>query len=340
MSKAVVSVIIVNWNGGEILKDCLDSLSKIRGINWELVLVDNGSTDQSEKLPLKYKKPIKNYKLIKNSDNLGFAPANNQGVKKASGKYILLLNNDTIVFADLFKELIKKIETDPYIGVIQPKIYLMDKKDYLDNAGSFLTRIGFLTHWGFMQKDGLEYQSEREIFSAKGACMLIRADLVKKIGLFDDDFFSYFEESDFCWRVHLAGYKVIFYPKTFIFHKLGYTIKRMNVFNLNYQYYKNRICSLIKNLELKTMPQVLGSHIIISLGIALLFALRGNVGNSLLIFRSFWWNIKNISKTLKKREKIQKSRVISDDQLFDRLSQPVNWQKYFSDFKRVEKDLS
>lgn len=203
----------------------------------------------------------------------------------------------------------------------------------------FFTKIGFLEHWGFGKKDGREFEKEKEIFSAKGACMLIRASIIKEIGPFDPDFVSYFEESDFCWRVWLSGFKVIFYPRAKIYHKVGFTIKRLDVANINFHYYKNRICSLIKNLGLINLFIILPIHIFISLGIVGVFLIRGNSKNSLIILNAIVWNITNLRDTLKKREKIQRRRKVDDSSLFKHLSRPVDFSKFFGDFKRVEKDL-
>lgn len=333
----LVSIIVINWNGGEILRDCFNSLSKINYPNWELILVDNGSTDGSEKL-ISGVKLIKNM-LLRNKKNLGFAKANNQGERKAKGKYILLLNNDTKVKKEFLSQIVKKMEENPSIGVIQPKIFLMGKAGFLDNCGSFLTRIGFLHHWGFNEKDGLGFQEEREIFSAKGACMLIRREVIEKIGLFDNDFFAYFEESDFCWRVWLIGFRVLFFPDAIIYHKLGYTIRRLGARELNYHYYKNRICSLIKNLEARNLWLILPIHIFISLGISFAFLIKFLPKNTILIIKAIFWNIFNLPQTLKKRKVIQKQRKITDKDLFKNLMYPVNLQKFISDFKRIEEDI-
>lgn len=324
----LVSVIIVNWNGGEVFEKCLDSLNKNKYTNWELIVVDNGSTDGTQK-----------HAQIKNKTNLGFALANNQGYKVSSGKYLLLLNNDTLVDPDFLDILVAKMESEKDLGVIQPKILIMDRPEYLDNAGSFLTRIGFLHHWGFMKKDKQEFSKEREVFSVKGACMLIRKSLVNEIGLFDSDFMSYFEESDFCWRVWLTGNRVLFYPQTQIFHKVGFTIKRLDVGNLNWHYYKNRICSLIKNLEISNLLTILPVHLLISLGILFIFLIKGRFGNSLIIWKAIWWNIINLDKTLIKRKNIQKMRVVSDKFIFHKLLLPVDWKSFLGDFKRIERDL-
>lgn len=339
MSQKLVSIIIVNWNGGDVLQRCLESLVKVNYSKWELILVDNGSTDGSYLLSQDFQSPVSSFQLIQNRKNLGFAPANNLGYKKAKGDYILLLNNDTEVSPNFLSLMVEKMESDSKIGVLQPKIFMLDKKGYLDNAGSFITRIGFWYHWGFAEKDSKEFDQEKEIFSAKGACMLIRKNIIDKISLFDSDFVSYFEETDFCWRVWLVGYKVLYFPKAHIFHKVGFTIRRQNVLDINFHYYKNRICSLIKNLELKNVFSILGVHLIISLGIAGAFLLRGNVKNGFMIFQAIWWNLLNLGGTLKKRGRVQRIRLVSDKLLFANLSRPANWSKFFGDFKRVEEDI-
>ena len=192
----LVSIIVVNWNGGQILQRCLESIRLLTYPNYELIIVDNGSSDGTQKLA-----------QIRNTQNQGFSQANNQGVAHAKGKYILLLNNDTIVSSGCLSILVDRIEKDRSLGVIQPKIYLMDNPTHLDSVGSFLTITGFLQHWGYLQADGPQFNHEREIFSAKGACMLIKKTVIEKVGLFDPDFGSYFEESDFCWRGWLGGWE-------------------------------------------------------------------------------------------------------------------------------------
>lgn len=338
----LVSIIIVSWNGGRVLQNCLQSLAKINYPKWELIFVDNGSTDGSPKSikSITGTKSIKRIEIIQNTSNLGFATANNQGYKKARGKYILLLNNDTTVLVDFLSKLVARMERDLLVGVVQPKIKLMDKPGYLDNAGSFFTRIGFLQHWGFLKKDNKEFDAEREIFSAKGACMLIRRSVVDEVGLFDDSFFSYFEESDFCWRVWLSGFEVIYYPQTTIYHKVGFTIRRLNVSHINYHYYKNRMRSLIKNLETPNLFIILIPHLLISLGISILFLIKLQFGNSFIVFRALYWNLFYLPSTWRKRRFVQATRKISDKRLFQKLARPVNWVQYWKDFRRVEKDLN
>lgn len=335
----LASIIIVNWNGGEVFKTCLESLSRIDYPRWELIVVDNGSTDDSQNLALKIFSEKQTYKLIRNKRNLGFAPANNQGYRKAKGKYILLLNNDTKVEPDFLVKMVGRMERNKSIGVMQPKIFLMDKMSHLDNAGSFLTYVGFFEHWGFLEKDSAEFNKEKEIFSAKGACMLIRKSVADKVGLFDRDFVSYFEESDFCWRVWLAGYKVIFYPGAAIYHKVGFTTRRQNVLEINLHYYKNRISSLIKNLSVANLLVILPFHLTLSLGISLLFFLRGQPKNSFMIIKAVLWNFWSLPRILSKRRVVQKIRIKSDRELFPTILHPISWEKFYKSLRRIEEDI-
>lgn len=331
--KPLVSIIIVNWNGGEVLKNCLISLSKLKFPNWELIVVDNGSNDGSEKLISNY---FSKFKFIKNKTNLGFAPANNQGYKLAQGKYILLLNNDTKVTTNFLDVLVEKMEKDPTLGVVQPKILIMDKPDYLDNVGSFFTKTGFLQHVGYMEKDGKRFDKEKIIFSAKGACMLIRKSIVEKAGLFDESFMSYFEETDFCFRVYLMGYKILFVPKSHIFHKVGFSSKRQNQIMVNYHAIKNRMASLIKNLEGKNLLFIGGLHLFLIIGLGFYYLVKLQIRKSGMIWKALRWNLLNMPVLIKKRHLIQHIRVRSDSEIFQSIMVDFSWKEMFSHFKKVE----
>lgn len=335
----LVSIIIVNWNGKDVLGDCLRSLAKLHYPNWELILVDNGSADGSEKLTNLVSKQAKRIKLIINKENVGFAKANNQGYVGARGKYVLLLNNDTQVNEDLLSLLVKRISKDPKIGVIQPKVRLMAKPSHLDTVGSYLTITGFLQHWGYLQKDSDEFSRETLIFSAKGACMLIRREVIEKVGLFDDDFGSYFEETDFCWRVFLAGYIIIYYPDAEILHKVGYSSKRQDQIFVNYNAFKNRIASLLKNLELVSLLIFVPIHLAIILGLAVYYLITGQFNKSRMIVESIGWNIINLKSIWRKRYTIRKFRVVKDNDLLPQVMRPIDWGKMLLHFARSERML-
>lgn len=335
-----VSIIITNYNGGQVLLNCIESVKKINYPSFEVVLVDDGSVDDSfQKVLANNKGKLKIRSLI-NKKNLGFAGANNEGLRLASGDYILLLNNDTTVDKELLRILVDRMEKDSTIGVAQPKIKMMDRKGYLDNAGSFLTKTGFLSHWGFGEKDSGEFDTERIVFSAKGACLMIKREVTDKVGLFDSDFGSYMEESDLCWRVWLAGYKVLYLPQTYIYHKLGYTFShQVNPIIINYNSFKNRILFLYKNLETKNLFLILIPHLIIIITLSFYYLFKLQFAKFLMIVRAIIWNVENVANSSKKRNLVQKLRVISDDDLFKTILQKINIRKSYADFIRVENDM-
>ncbi len=334
----LVSIIIVNWNGQAVLNDCLRSLKNVTYPHYELIIVDNGSTDNSKSLIEKYQNRL-HITLLMNNKNVGFAPANNQGVKAAKGKYLLLLNNDTKVSADFLSVMVDKMEADQSIGALQPKIYMMDRPHYLDNAGTFLTRTGFLQHWGYGQKDSDEFDKERVIFSAKGACLLTRKSVVQKVGLFDEKFGSYFEESDFCWRVWLAGLKVLYYPKTHILHKVGYTSKQMSQIDVNYHSLKNRIRSLAVNLSFTNILFLLTFHIALLTSLSIYYLIHGEVKKCMMIVKAVGWNIMHCVGTMKRRRSVQGMRKITDRLLFSQVMVSTNIREMKKHFMKVEKNF-
>lgn len=337
MTKQLVSVIIANWNGGKIFENCIKSLKNLSYPKWELIVVDNGSSDGSEKYPEKYKLSCERYSIIKNKKNVGFAPANNQGLKIAKGRYILLLNNDTEVPVNFMNLMISRMEKDRTLGAIQPKIKLMDRPGFLDNSGTFLTQTGFLEHWGFMERDSKEFSKERIIFAGKGAALLIRSEVVKKAGgLFDDDFVSYFEDSDFCLRVWLSGYKVLYFPSAFVYHKLGYTSNKMPQVEINYNSLKNSISSYFKNFGILGLLTVFVPHLIIILGLCVYYIFTFKWDRARMVFSAIGWNIIHIKSNLRKRAMIQKLRKVSDQYIFSQVMHKANFFRLLSHFIKIE----
>lgn len=309
-----VSIIIVNWNGLHHLKKCLPSLKKINYPNYEIILVDNGSTDES----IDYiKSKFSEIKVVKNKKNLGFAGGNNSGLRLVLGEYVLLLNNDTLVKKNFLTKLVTKIEQSDDTGIVQSKILSMDDNRKLDSVGAFFTNTGFLYHHGYLQSDAQKFDKTKYLYTAKGACMLIRKKLINKIGLFDDQFFAYFEETDFCHRAWLAGYKVVYAPESIIYHKIGGTSNSMNNAFIQYHSFKNRITSYLKNLGTLELIKIIPLHIILCEIAALTFLIKLNAKLFLSINKAIFYNIQNLNSILKQRRIIQnKLRKKSDNQLF------------------------
>lgn len=312
MIRPLVSVIIVNWNGKVDTLVCLACLSRQTYRNLEIIVIDNASSDGSAE---EIKRRFKLVKLWKNKINEGFAEANNIGYKHSSGKYLLLLNNDTeIKDKEFIQKIVSGIEKDEKIGVLQPKI-ILSGSGKLQAGGAFLTFTGFLYHFGFGQNpnDPL-FNRKMFIYSANGSCMLIRRELIEKIGLFDPDFFVYFEETDFCHRVSLAGYKILYFPETSIFHKGSKSTLRQKPEFTQFHAFKNRICSYLKNLGIKNIIIILPIHILLCELYTLLLIIKGNLKLALSTQKAIWWNVVNLPFTLKKRGWIQYNlRIVKND---------------------------
>lgn len=302
----LVSIIIVNWNGKHWLEGCLPTLSKVSYKNVEWIIVDNASTDGSVAwVKKRYPKTI----IVQNSENLGFAHANNLGYKKASGDYILFLNNDTKVTPNYISELLKPFLTDKTIGGVQSKILLMDEPTRLDSIGAFLTPTGFLFHNHLGGKDKPELDQEIDLYTAKGASMMFRRDVLKQIEvegwIFDPAYFAYFEETDMCHRVWLAGYRIVYAYKAVIYHKMGATSVKLVSAWVQFNSYKNRINSYIKNFGILNLVIILPFHIVLCHILALVFLFKGSPSWSGAIEKAIWWNVVHLPKSLESRRIVQ-----------------------------------
>lgn len=330
--KPPVSILIVNWNSKENLVDCFESLFKISYSNFEVIMVDNGSVDDSVKYT---EERYPQVKIIKSKKNLGFAGGNNSGLKYCKGKYILFLNNDTIVTKSFLDDLVGFIEKDENIAVVQPTILFhrpnTPMHEKINSVGSFILKSGFLYHldYGKAYKES-KYKESYEIFTAYGACFLARRNVVEEVGLFDEDYFAYFEETDFSHRVWLNGHKIFIYTKPFIYHKGGKTAEKLPSAFIQYHSFKNRLYTYLKNFEIKNIFLILIPHIIICEISSVLYLLIGKPGYALAIQKAVWWNIRNFSKMLKERKKVQKGiRQIPDNKFIPMLTRKVNIKYYY-----------
>lgn len=317
----LVSIIIVNWNGKHLLESCLLSLSKATHKYVEWIIVDNASTDGSAQwIKKRYPKTI----LLTNAENLGFSHANNLGYKQASGEYVLFLNNDTKVNPDCITELLKPFITDRKIGSVQSKIFLMDDPARLDSIGAFLTPTGFLFHYNLGGKDKPEFDKQIDLYTAKGAAMMFRRDVLKRVEvngwLFDPEYFAYFEETDLCHRVWLSGFRIVYAYKSVIYHKMGATSNTLASNWVQFNSYKNRINSYIKNFGLLNLICILPLHILLCHVLAITFLLKRNPSWFTAIEKAIWWNIIHLPETLKQRRFIQsRIRSLPDSEFFPKI---------------------
>jgi len=219
-----VSIIVLNWNGLIDTKECLESLQNVMYENKEIIVVDNGSSDGSQEyIRQNYHDVI----LLANNENLGFAEGNNKGIQialKNGADYIFLLNNDTIVDNDVILKLIEITKTDVKIGFIGPKIYYYDEPIRIWSAGGKLSKWFIHSggkHIGYRKIDRGQFDYVKETDYVSGCAILIKKSVFEKIGLFDPQFFCYYEEADLIIRSKQMGFKVIFVPKAKVWHKIS-----------------------------------------------------------------------------------------------------------------------
>lgn len=217
MSAPLVSVIVVNWNGRNVLGDCLHSLSQQTLADLEIILVDNGSTDDSVAYAESQFSNL--LKILRSPTNLGFAGGNNLGIRAAQGKYIALLNNDARADSHWLEELMKAAEEDPRAGMWASKIYLQGLPRVIDNVGHLIYPDGLNRGRGRLEVDKGQYDQKEEILFPSGCAALYRAEMLEEIGLFDEDFFAYGDDTDIGLRGRLAGWKCLYVPAAVVYHR-------------------------------------------------------------------------------------------------------------------------
>lgn len=325
INKKMISIIIVNFNGKIYLTNCLNSILKNNYKNYEIIIVDNHSTDNSlETITLNFKKYVdsKIIRLIKLNKNYGPALARNKAAKIAKGDFFAFLDNDTKVHKDWIINALKEFNQDKNIGCIQSKLLLLNEKNKFDYAGDYLNQFGLLTHRAtYKDLDTGQFNQKAVIFAAKSAGMFIRKEVFDQINGFDNDYFIYMEETDLCWRSWLAGYKTIYCPNSVVYHGFSGSFKllssKLATYNLRFHGTKNYILTIIKNLSALNLTKILPKQLFIFFSYSFyLFFLKFKFKESFYIFLGIVWNLINLNKTLIKRQKIQKNRVFDDRQLF------------------------
>lgn len=251
-----VSVIVLNYNGKRFLQGCFNSL--VETLNYpkerlQLIMVDNGSSDGSAEY---MEANFPGVEIIRNSTNLGFAAGNNVGARQAKGQYLAFLNNDTRVHPDWLIELVRSVSREGDIVCAGGKILSWDgsKVDFVGGAMNFYG-MGFQKDYGEPHSQG-EWE-EKEILFACGGSMLIRRETFLECGSFDEDYFAYFEDVDFGWRLWVLGYRVVFSPGAITYHRHQGTAKHLPREKRTLLYERNALYTIIKNYDEENLTKVL-----------------------------------------------------------------------------------
>lgn len=307
-----VAVVVPNWNGADHLKACVDSLLA-QSLPCRVIVVDNGSIDGSIKLLEQYS----DLEIILHDENKGFAGGVNAGFRRAIDddlKYVATLNNDAVADKNWLIELVGVLDKNPRAGIATSKI-LDAKGKKLDSTGDYLTNWGLPYPRGRGEIDKGQYDDQTEVFGASGGASLYRTKTLNEIGLFDEDFFAYYEDVDLSFRAQLAGWKVRFVPKAIVHHAIGATSGKIKGFTA-YQTMKNQQLLLYKNL-----PKHFKGHV----------WRRFTLAHTLFLFRALsrglgWQAIKGdikgtflMVKKRSERQSIQASKKVSDEYIWKML---------------------
>jgi GT2 family glycosyltransferase len=252
-----IAIVILNWNGRKWLKQFLPSVVSSTYSNYEVILADNASNDDSVSFVQQYYPRIR---IIQLSSNLGFTKGYNEALKQVSADYYVLLNSDVEVTPGWLEPMVNLLENDKMIAACQPKILsFYDRKmfEYAGAAGGWLDKYGYPFAKGrvfdICEEDRGQYDISAPVFWATGAALFIRANVYHEMKGFDEYFFAHQEEIDLCWRIQLAGYKIYACPASVVYHVGGGTLKKENP-RKTYLNFRNNKIMLSKNLP---FPQYL-----------------------------------------------------------------------------------
>ena len=312
----LISIIIVNYNGKKFLLNCLQSIFESNYKNFEVILVDNASTDKSH---LDAKNKFPQIKLIKNKKNLG-ASGRNSGILVAEGEFIVLLDNDTKVKPDWLDEFLKNYEKNGY-GMYQGKLMLMDDPNRINSAGCMINIFGFSFARGSGEVDKGQYDNKIDINFPATTCAFIPKTVLDKVGLFDPEFFAYLDDTDFGWRALCQGIKSFFVPSVVVYHK--WTTTKWTPMKF-YLLEKNRQICIRTLYSKKTYKKLLPLFKLVDFGVSLLYMKKG-VHKEKKRADNY---IKNHKDYISKRySKLQKKQILKDDEIIKKFSDNIQLPK-------------
>jgi len=305
-----VSIVIVNWNGKKFLTACFDSLRNQAYQPNSIILVDNGSIDDSVE---HVKRHYPEVKIIALSNNLGFCKANNIAIKSIDSKYIALLNNDTVAHPMWLKNLVQALESNPKAGFAASKMLLYKNPNIIDRAGDAYTRAGT----GFLRGRGLpalnNYDRLEWVFGACAGAAMYRSDIFNDIGVFDEDFFLLYEDVDLSFRAQLKGYKCLYVPDAIVYHKVSSSIGWDSPISIYYSH-RNLEWVYIHNMPGGLIPRTITNHMLYNFCSFFYFLL---IGKANVFLKAKLDALKGFKTAISKRKAIQRVKCAEDEYLLN-----------------------
>lgn len=317
MTQPKISMIVSNFNGMKLnlIDDCINSLIKPGYPNWELIVVDNASTDDSVKY---LKKRFKNYKnciVLEHHINM-YSQGLNLGAKKATGQYLAYFNNDAAITKSYLENLVKEFDEDKKLAIAQGKLLNYKNHKKIDSAGETMDIFGNPVTMGIGEKDNGQYDYVENILSASGSACMIKKSVFEKIGGYDPIFGIGYEDMDLALRARRLGYRVKRFPKAIVYHKRAATdLADFIRVKVKWHFNKNRLITMIKNYPLLLLIATLPVTIVLyKLIILYEWIIRGNWQIGWVRLTSIFWIMLNLPFIIAARQKITKmgAKSLSD----------------------------
>jgi hypothetical protein len=305
-SNPLVSIIILNYNAGDLLLNCVDSVFKSAYSNFEVIVVDNISADNSH---IRCKEKFEKIQLIENKENLGYCEGNNVGIRNANGEFIVILNPDTIVEPNWLNHLMSAY-TKFGEGLYQPKFFSLNEKLVLQSTGNMLHIFGF----GFARDkgkiDNKEKESIEKINYASGTCLFTSKIVLDKIGLLDSFLFLYHDDLDMGWRAAHVGISSFYVPKSIVYHAESYSIKWSS--KKFYWLERNRKYCLLTHYSKETYAKMRLSLFLVDLCVWLFYLSKGFLGAKIKADLEILRNKKSIEQ---KYQELESKKIVPDGEL-------------------------
>lgn len=298
------AIVILNWNGLKFLQQFLPNVVKHSESHASVWIVDNASTDDSVQW---IKSEFPQVHVVQNDENYGFARGYNEGLKSIDAKTYVLLNSDVQVSANWILPVLEAMDKSNFVAC-QPKILSYaepTKFEHAGAAGGFLDKNGYpfcrgRLFWEVENDEG-QYDSQREIFWASGACLFIRSEIYHNLGGLDADFFAHMEEIDLCWRIKNRGYKIGYTPDSTVFHVGGGTLSMMNPFK-TYLNFRNNLFMLVKNYRSGSLFLKILQRLALDGIAAIRFLTEAKVSGFVSVFKSHMAFYSKLGTMLKRRK--------------------------------------
>ena len=313
-SSPLVSIIIINYNAGNLLLNCVDSVFKSTYPNFEVIIVDNLSTDNSH---IRCKEKFKKIQLIENEKNLGYCEGNNVGIKSAKGEFILILNPDTIVDPDWLNELFRAYQKHGE-ALYQPKHLSLKEKSTIMSTGNMMNVFGFGYAREKGQKDVNQHNTIEQIGYASGTCLFIPSSIFKNVGLLDPFIFLYHDDLDFGWRAAQLGIKSYYVPSSVIYHAESYLL-RWNAKKF-FWLERNRKYCLLTHYSKETYAKMRSSLFLVDLCVWIFYLSKGFLAAKIKAELDIYRNKDAIKIRYNQLEKI---KIVSDKELIKKFPDEI-----------------